>query len=65
MNKYPGPLGGGLEVSYPLSLPAGSASQKLNSSAVIPASSLFEPRLEMNVGASLLEGGHHPGAQSH
>lgn len=44
MNKYPVPLGGKLEVSYLLLLPVDTR-QKLNSSTVIPAPSLFEPRL--------------------
>jgi len=51
MNKYPAPLDGELVVSYLSSLPVGNATQKLNSNTVIPAPSLFEPRLEVDIGS--------------
>lgn len=44
MNEYPVPLGGEFEVSSLLLLPVGTR-EKLNSSTMIPAPSLFEPRL--------------------
>lgn len=49
MNEYPVPLGGELEVSSLLLLPVGTR-EKLNSSTMIPAPSLFEPRLGTKAG---------------